>query len=59
MVVSKLTANDKAALHEAAALVKGVMDRHPLEMKATIIVVHQKLLRDLDVIEHLFEEEAA
>lgn len=50
-----LTANDKAALHEAAELAKTVVQRHPMEMTGQIMIVLQALVHDIDHLTHLLE----
>jgi hypothetical protein len=51
----KLSPNDHAALHEAAALVKTVCDRHPMEMTGPILTHLAHLVREITVIETLLD----
>jgi anaerobic glycerol-3-phosphate dehydrogenase len=52
---ARLTANDHAALHEAAALVQAVCDRHPHEMRLPIFDHLRTALREIGVIEALLD----
>ncbi len=47
---SPLTDNDRAALREAAALAKDVVDRHPAELTGQIMVALQALIHDVEVL---------
>lgn len=53
MMPTPLTENDRAALHEAAALAKDVVDRHPAELTGPIMVCLQALVHDVDVLTRL------
>jgi hypothetical protein len=55
MMPSPLTENDRAALHEAAALAKDVVNRHPLELTGQIMVVLQALIHDVDHLTRLMD----
>ena len=50
-----LSENDRIALHEAAALARDVVDRHPAEFSGPIMVVLQLLVHNVDVLEKLLE----
>lgn len=50
MMPTPLSANDLAALHESAELVKTVVKRHPAELTGPIMVALQALVHDVDVI---------
>jgi hypothetical protein len=50
MMPTPLTPNDRAALHEAAALAKDVVDRHPAELTGPIMVALQALIHDVEVL---------
>lgn len=50
-----LTENDRAALHEAAELAKAVVQRHPAEFTAPIMVVLQALVHDVELLTRMLE----
>jgi hypothetical protein len=52
---SRLTDNDHSALHEAAALIQTVCDRHPHEMRLPIFDHLHHALREIGVIEQLLD----
>ena len=53
MMPTPLSDNDKAALHEAAALARDVVNRHPAELTGPIMVALQALVHDVDVLTRL------
>lgn len=54
--LSRLTEHDRSALLEAAALIKDVQGRHPLQLSGPIITAASLAVHDIELFGRLLEE---